>query len=135
MSQFDTEQALKRLAVLVKNHRAETGKTVREYAKLFGDLNPSITSLEKAQYMELPKHKTLVRFAEILRMDYWQLIKYLQYGETPDSPIPERLTKEQIVVGIRRTTSLNEALDIHWESANQVERCRFLAQSVQNQDL
>lgn len=126
---MDTEKALKKLAVLVKNSRATLGMTQRQYSMLFGDRAPSITNLEKANYIDLPNHYTLEKIAEINRIPYWQLIKYLEDDST-DLDFPEALTKEQIIVAIKQIDDLQELLDLHWEVSVQIERNR---KQVQNE--
>ncbi len=132
---MDTRQALLRLATLVKNSRAELGMTYRDYGRLFGDLNPSISNLEKANYISLPSHDTLVKFAEIIRLPYWKLIKFLELGETEDNKFPDRLTKEQLTVEIRHISDLDYLLDLDWELSVQKERIRNLPENRRNRDI
>ncbi len=131
---MDTKKALIRLANLVKNSRAEMGMTYREYGKLFGNLNPSVSNLEKANFINLPSHETLIKFAEIIRMPYWRLIKYLEYGETEDNHLPESLTKVQIISGVKQIRDFDDLLDIDWEVAVQKERIRHSLPRQNSQD-
>lgn len=120
---MDTERALKKLANLVKDSRATLGMTQEQYARLFGDRSPSISRLEKADYIDLPNHNTLEKLAEILRIPYWELIKYLS-SDDRDVLTPKPLTEEQIIAGIKQNFPLKSLLNIDWELRVEIERRR-----------
>lgn len=120
---MDTKRALKKLAILVKDSRSSLDMTQEQYARLFGDRSPSVSRLEKADYIDLPNHNTLEKVAEILRIPYWELIEYLlSENETVLSLKP--LTEEQIIAGIKQNFSVDSLLNIDWELRVQIERCR-----------
>lgn len=122
---MDTQRALKKLAVLVKDSRATLGMSQEDYAKLFGDRKPSISRLEKADYLNLPEHTTLEKIAEILRIPYWELIKYLETDQIENSSLRVKpLTEEQMIAGVRRNFDINSLLNILWELSVQIERSR-----------
>ncbi len=123
-NQMDTNKALKKLAVLVKNSRAELGMTQRQYLALFGDQTPSISNLEKANYVNLPDHGTLQKIAEILRIPYWKLIKHLESDDQSELQLPTPLSKEQLIAEIKRCSDLECLLDLQFELSVQIERNR-----------
>lgn len=117
---MDISKALKNLASVVKNSRSSLGMNQREYAKLFGTSHPSISNLEKAKYINLPDHSTLVRLAQILRIPYWQLIKTLEEGS--DLPYLENLTVEQISAGITKVDSIDDCLSLLFVLTKKIEK-------------
>ena len=110
---------------MVKNSRSTLGMTQEEYARLFGDRSPSISRLEKADYIELPNHNTLEKLSEILRIPYWELIEHL-LAEENKSIESVSLNEEQIVAGIKQQFDLKSLLNVNWELTVQIERCRNL---------
>ena len=121
---MDVRKALKRLATLVKNSRAELGMTQREYLALFGDRTPSISNLEKANYVNLPDHGTLQKIAEILRITYWELIKILEETEESFAELPDTLTVEEIQAGIGALDNIDDLLDCQLTIAKKIEKLR-----------
>jgi transcriptional regulator with XRE-family HTH domain len=107
----DIDRAVKILANLIKNDRATRGMTQREYARLLGGSNSSISNLENGNYLDLPEHRTLNKLAqEILRIEYSELIKLLEDGGSIDSSPP---SKTELISAISQLDSMEDLLDIH----------------------
>lgn len=123
---MNNQEAFKRLAALIRDSRERMGMTYREYGALFGDLNPSISNIEKMRYANLPSHRTLVKLAEILRIPYWKLIRYLEVGNEDEleSLYAEDLTKSEINTQIRKVSDIHSIQDIVSTAVQQMDRIR-----------
>lgn len=105
------ETAVKRLAEIVYDTRTSMNLSQKQFARLFRATGSSISNLENGNYLDLPEHRTLNRFAkQVLKIEYWELIKKLDDGSqiTMPSPIP----KDWVVAAIAEIKSLDELWEI-----------------------
>lgn len=120
---IDTPAALKRLSILMKNHRAARDMGYREYTALFGDLSPNISAIEKCQLIEMPSLKTLSKFADVLGIELFDLIKHLQYGDNePD--VAKKVPVSYIRASIRMLDNHDEVLDCFEDMSLQLIKTR-----------
>lgn len=110
---MDINQAVKNLANLVYDTRTRMNLSQRKFAKLFQTTSSSISNLENGNYLDLPEHRTLNRFAtDILKIKYSKLIEILEEdGEIQDLEDSTKITKDRIIAGLYQLESLEDVLD------------------------
>lgn len=128
---INSKQALHRLAILVKNHRAEVDMTYREYSRLFGDLSPNISNIEKENLIDLPNLKTLSKLADVLGIKLSKLIDYMEYGENLDQ-VFLKADKSNVIAAIKQIRDFDELLDIDQELSIQKLKYRHFRESDKN---
>ncbi len=85
--------------------------TYRAYSRLFGDLTPNISNIEKENLIDLPSLKTLSKLADILGIRLSELIDYLEFG-TDLTKVKPAVDKSQAITVIKQITNYDDLLDI-----------------------
>ncbi len=81
----------------------------RDFGKLFGASNASVSNIENGNYLDLPEHRTLNELAtKVLKIEYWELIRLLHQGEEP--VLPQNLTASQIIAALEL---IEDSEDLH----------------------
>lgn len=134
---MDIDRAVKNLAKLVYDTRARMNLSQRKFAKLFKTTSSSISNLENGNYLDLPEHRTLNRFAtDILKIKYSRLIEILEQEEVEE--VSENfqdatsISKAQLIAGLHQLRSLDEALDLHHEFSQVFEKLRDAEKNHEN---
>lgn len=126
---INTKQALHRLAILVKNHRSELDMTYRSYSKLFGNLTPNISNIEKENLIDLPSVKTLSKLADILGIRLSELMEYLEYGGDIKKVTPQS-DKHHAIAVIKQIHDYDDLLDI--DEVLMVQKLKYRRQHSQD---
>jgi transcriptional regulator with XRE-family HTH domain len=122
----DIDKAVKKLAGLVYDARTSMNLRQKDFGKLFGASNASISNIENGNYLDLPEHRTLNRLAtEILKIEYSELIAILEADQEVSTP--ESVTNEQLVaqaMAIFEKLDLDSLYDVHFALAKRIDRVR-----------
>ena len=123
---MDINRAVKNLAKLVYETRTNMRLSQRKFAKLFQTTSSSISNLENGNYLDLPEHRTLNRFAtDILKVKYSKLIEILEQEEvSQDFQDATKITKDQLIAGLHQLENLDDALDVHSVFSEVFQRLR-----------
>lgn len=96
--------------------------TYRGYSKLFGDLTPNISNIEKENLIDLPSVKTLSKLADILGIRLSQLMDHLEYGDDIKSATPIN-DKHHAIAVIKQIYDYDDLLDI--DEALMVQKLKY----------
>lgn len=96
--------------------------TYRSYSRLFGDLTPNISNIEKENLIDLPSIKTLSKLADILGIRLSELMEHLEYGSDINSVRPA-IDKSYLIAGIKQIQNYDDLLDI--DEAVMVQKLKY----------